>query len=401
MIHPFLNLIVQIHQFAVVSSLCGGVGFRIADYKGVVIRFLIQTPRQVFDNRIRCVIYAVVLKHIAAVRIGNAVKEIVHGVRKAFSQGSVDLPALQILGYHLRTIISTIGADGIRLPVMVVVDPFNLAVLQIDVFISQLVKTIIVASNGVFPGHVHMIPVPVQLHQIPGVRLIVHIPHLQAAGLGSLKESVRITCALGLSLDNTAVGCRIFPALSFFILAVLHQPLDDHDLLFKIAHIIGDILILEILDGRLCLSPLIGIHLGEISVLKIVDRVFNGSIGVIIPLRITVSVRNAVGAGTAAGARTTGTGAAAKGNAIGCRTCRTLSRYGRNPFPRFINRISIFIHPRAVCVHRISVRRSPGYHQGATLSRVQVVTLSIDPLPAGHHGPLGTAYAGIQKIPAA
>ena len=289
---------------------------------------------------------------------------------------------------------------------MVVVDPFNLAVLQIDVFISQLVKTIIVAADGVFPGHVHMVPVPVQLHQVPGVRPIVHIPRLQAAGLGSLKESVRVACALGLSLDNAAVGCSIFPVLSFFILAVLHQPLDDHDLLFKIVHIIGDIRILEILDGRLCLGPLVGIHLGEISVLKIVDRVFDRIIGVILPLRITVSVRNAVGAGTAAGARTTGTGtagtgAAAKGNAVGRRTCRTLSRYGRNPLPRFINWISISIHPRPVCVHRISVRRSPGYHQSATLSRVQVVTLSIDPLPAGHHGPLGTAYAGIQKIPAA
>ena len=164
----------------------------------------------------------------------------------------------------------------------------NPGVLTVNVFIPQLFKaiTIISAANRILPGYVHMIPVPVQLNQVPGMCRVMHIASLKAAGLGGLQKGIRVAGTLSPAVYNAAVSRGVLPAGPALIRAVFHQPLDNQNLLLKVAHAVGQILILKGLDGRLRVSPLILAHLGIISVFKIIGPQADGAVGIILPGRV-------------------------------------------------------------------------------------------------------------------
>ena len=151
-----------------------------------------------------------------------------------------------------------------------------------------------------------MVPVAVQFHQIPGVSGIIDVSGFDSTGLGRLQKCVRVSGALSLSIDNTAVGGSILPAVTRFIFTVFHQPLNHHHFLLEVAHIIGNILIYKILDGVFHLRTLVSSHHSVISGFKIICPIADGGIRIVIPHRIAVT--GAAGTtGTSGSARTAGT----------------------------------------------------------------------------------------------
>ena len=250
-----------------------------------------------------------------------------------------------------------------------------------------------------------MVPLAVQLDQVPGVGAAVHIPDLQPTGLCRLQKRIRVTGALCLALHDAAVtGCP-GPVLGLLIAAILHQPFDDHDLLLEIAHAGGDIGVLEIRNGLLHLLPLVGVHHPVVAVLKIIGRTADRIVGIIAPLKIlpiNAAVAAPASAGTASAART----ARCTASGAGCRASRALggnvhSHGGGDPLALLIMRSAVSVHPGSRGIHPASVRRDAVRRHGAALRRVQIIAFPVNPLPAAHQAAPWSPDPGVQKIPPA
>ena len=332
------------------------------------------------------------MDNVAAVFVFDILEEVIHTVRKALAKAGVHIAALQILCHNAGAIVRSGSRCGCRVPGVVVVDALDLAVFQVDVLVAELVKAVAVAADGILEGHIHVVPVAIQLYQIPGVKVVIDVAGVQAAGLGRLQESVRVARALGLAVHDAAVGRSVLPAVSFLVLAVFYQPLDNNDFLLKIAHIIGDVGVLEFLDGIFNLIPLILAHHAVVSGGEVVSAVLHGAIGIVIPLAVRIGV-GAAAVGTAAGSCT---GPCSRA------PVKNRNRYGGgNTLSSFVVRGSRGVYPCAACVYPAAVRRCGSSRHSAAPGRIQVVALSVNPLPAGEHPASGTADARIQEIPGA
>ena len=405
-VHLLLNLVVNLHQFAVVSRHLSRIRGGITDQKAKVLALSLNHGLQVGADPVRRSPGAGIDKAVAAVLIGHLVEIPVHLLFKALAFGSVDGAVLQILSHHLAAIGASPGLNPVRLPAVVVGHALDLIVLQVDVQVAQPGKTVVVSSHRVLPGHVHVVPLAVQLDQVPGVGAAVYIPDLQPAGLCRLQKRIRVTGALCLALHDAAVtGCP-GPVLGLLIAAILHQPFDDHDLLLEIAHAGGDIGVLEIRNGLLHLLPLVGVHHPVVAVLKIVGRTADRIVGIIAPLKILpINAAVAAPASTAGTASSTGTSRCTSTGA-GYRASWTLGgdvhgHSGGNPLPLLVMRNAVSVHPGSRSIHPATVRRDAVRRHGAALRRVQIITFPVDPLPAAHQAAPWPSDPGVQEIPPA
>ena len=194
----------------------------------------------------------------------------------------------QILLNCLRSVFRSCCLQRIRTPGFVRSLVPNLIIRQIDVLVSEISKSIGIASNWILPGYIHMIPVTIQLNQIPCMGGIVDISCIQSAELGCLQKCICISGTLCLAENDTAVCGRARPVALGLIPAILHQPFDNLNLLFPVTHAIGNIFLFEFLDSGFCFLPLAGSHHAEIRCLEIIGRTGHRSICIIIPFIIVI-----------------------------------------------------------------------------------------------------------------
>ena len=202
-----LHLAPNIFQSAVAVRCAHRKCTSVMKHELIIIHPAVNPATQVRNNCI-CRIIDICIRDDTAIFIAfYLIKIRLRFIMITLSERRIYLPRLHIIFHNIWTIFNSFCFHRIRCPGAMTAYIFNLSILQVDILISQISKSIGIASNRIFPCNIHMVPVAVQFNQVPCMCFVINIPGLQTAQLRRLQKCVRIAGTLSLSKNDCAVCC--------------------------------------------------------------------------------------------------------------------------------------------------------------------------------------------------